>query len=66
VRGGYTIRVVEINGDPGLLGFDADGTLIAAQAFEISDGVVWAIRSIVNPEKLAHISSTILPSLPPA
>jgi RNA polymerase sigma-70 factor (ECF subfamily) len=66
MRGGYTIRVVEVNGDPGLLGFDADGTLIAAQAFEISDGVVWAIRSIVNPEKLAHISSTILPSLPPA
>jgi RNA polymerase sigma-70 factor, ECF subfamily len=66
MRGGYTIRVVELNGDPGLLGFDADGTLIAAQAFEISDGVVWAIRSIVNPEKLAHISSTILPSLPPA
>jgi RNA polymerase sigma-70 factor, ECF subfamily len=66
MRGGYTIRVVEVNGDPGLLGLDADGTLIAAQAFEISDGVVWAIRSIVNPEKLAHISSTILPSLPPA
>jgi RNA polymerase sigma-70 factor, ECF subfamily len=66
MRGGYTIRVVEINGDPGLLGFDADGTLIAAMAVEISDGVVWAIRSIVNPEKLAHISSTILPSLPPA
>jgi RNA polymerase sigma-70 factor (ECF subfamily) len=66
MRGGYTIRVAEINGDPGLLGFDADGTLIAAMAFEISDGVVWAIRSIVNPEKLAHISSTILPSLPPA
>jgi RNA polymerase sigma-70 factor, ECF subfamily len=66
MRGGYTIRVAEINGDPGLLGFDADGTLIAAMAFAISDGVVWAIRSIVNPEKLAHISSTILPSLPPA
>jgi RNA polymerase sigma-70 factor, ECF subfamily len=66
MRGDYTIRVAAINGDPGLLGFDADGALIAAMAFEISDGVVWAIRSIVNPEKLAHISSTILPSLPPA
>jgi RNA polymerase sigma-70 factor (ECF subfamily) len=65
-RRGYTIRIADVNGDPGLLGFDAEGTLIAAQAFEISDGVVWAIRSVVNPEKLAHISSTILPSLPPA
>jgi RNA polymerase sigma-70 factor (ECF subfamily) len=65
-RRGYTVRIAELNGGPGLLGFDADGTLIAAQAFEISDGAVRAIRSIVNPDKLAHISSTILPSLPPA
>jgi RNA polymerase sigma-70 factor (ECF subfamily) len=65
-RRGYTIRLAEINGDPGLVGFDADGKLIAAQAFEISDGVVRAIRSVVNPEKLVHISRTILPSLPPA
>jgi RNA polymerase sigma-70 factor (ECF subfamily) len=65
-RGRYTVRVAEVNSGPGLLGFDADGALIAAMAFEISDGVVWSIRSVVNPEKLAHISSTILPSLPPA
>jgi RNA polymerase sigma-70 factor (ECF subfamily) len=65
-RRGYSIRIAEINGGPGLLGFDADGTLIAAQAFELSGGVVQAIRSVVNPDKLAHISSTILPSLPPA
>ena len=65
VRRGYSLRLAEVNGDPGLLGFDADGTLIAAQAFEISGGRIQAIRSIVNPDKLAHISSTILPSLPP-
>jgi RNA polymerase sigma-70 factor (TIGR02957 family) len=66
MRGGYTIRIAEINGDPGLVAFDAGGRLIAAQAFEISDGLVRTIHSVVNPEKLAHISSTILPSLPPA
>jgi len=66
VRRGYSLRLAEVNGDPGLLGFDADGALIAAQAFEISGGRIQAIRSIVNPDKLAHISSTILPSLPPA
>jgi RNA polymerase sigma-70 factor, ECF subfamily len=65
VRRGYSLRLAEVNGDPGLLAFDADGTLIAAQAFEISGGRIQAIRSIVNPDKLAHISSTILPSLPP-
>lgn len=64
-RRDYSLRLAEVNGDPGLLGFDADGALIAAQAFEISAGRIHAIRSIVNPDKLAHISSTILPSLPP-
>src|SRR3954464_12488296 len=65
-RRGYTVRIAELNGGPGLLGFDADGTPIAARGFGISGGAGGAIRSIVNPDKLAHISSTILPSLPPA
>jgi hypothetical protein len=49
-----------------MLGFDETDSLIAAMSFEISGGVVRAIRSVVNPDKLAHISSTIFPSLPPA
>jgi len=65
-RRGYAIRLAELNSEPGLLGFDAGGTLIAAMSLEISGGAVQAIRSVVNPDKLAHISSTILPSLPPA
>jgi hypothetical protein len=35
-------------------------------AFEISGDAVQAIHGVVNPDKLAHISSTILPSLPPS
>jgi RNA polymerase sigma-70 factor (ECF subfamily) len=65
-RRGFAIRQAEVNGQPGLLGLDESGALIAAMSFDISGGVVQAIRSVVNPEKLAHISSTILPSLPPA
>jgi RNA polymerase sigma factor (sigma-70 family) len=64
-RRGDSIRRAEVNGQPGLLGFDAEGRLIAAMSMEVSDGVVHAIRSVVNPDKLAHISRTILPSLPP-
>jgi RNA polymerase sigma-70 factor, ECF subfamily len=64
-RRGDSIRRAEVNGQPGLLGFDAEGRLIAAMSMEVSDGVVHAIRSAVNPDKLAHISRTILPSLPP-
>jgi RNA polymerase sigma-70 factor (ECF subfamily) len=66
VRRGFSIRYAEVNGDAGMLGLDDSGALIAAMAFEISDGRVQAIRSIVNPDKLVHISRTILPSLPPA
>jgi RNA polymerase sigma-70 factor, ECF subfamily len=65
-RRGFSVRPAEVNGQPGLLGFDGDGALITAMSFDISDGVVQAIRSVVNPDKLAHISSTILPSFPPA
>jgi RNA polymerase sigma-70 factor (ECF subfamily) len=66
VRRGYSIRYAEVNGDAGLLGFDETGALIAAMSLEISGDRVHAIRSVVNPDKLVHISSTILPSLPPA
>ncbi len=66
IRRGVTLRQVDLNGQPGLLGYEADGTLIAAWALQISDGAVQAIHGVVNPDKLAHISSTILPSLPPA
>jgi RNA polymerase sigma-70 factor (ECF subfamily) len=66
VRRDLSFRAVGVNGGPGLAGFDADGTLIAVMSFEASDGVIHAIRSVVNPDKLAHISSTILPSFPPA
>jgi RNA polymerase sigma-70 factor, ECF subfamily len=64
-RRGDSIRPAEVNGQPGVLGFDAEGRLIAAMSMEVSGGVVHAIRSIVNPDKLAHISTTILPSFPP-
>jgi len=65
-RRGASVRIAEINGQPGVLGFEADGTLVAAWELQISDGAIQAIYGVVNPDKLAHISSTTLPSLPPA
>jgi RNA polymerase sigma-70 factor, ECF subfamily len=64
-RRAIAIEPAEINGQAGLLAFE-DGQLMAVWALETSGGAVQAIRGIVNPDKLAHISSTILPSLPPA
>ena len=59
------VEPAEVNGQPGALAFDADGSLISVMALDIVDGAIAAIRSIPNPDKIAHISSTILPSLPP-
>ena len=64
-RRGGVARVAEFNGQPGVLAFDADGTLVAAWELQISGGAIQAIYGVVNPDKLTHISSTILPSLPP-
>ena len=64
-RRGATAEVAEINGEPGMFAFE-DGRLIAVWTFEFSGDAMRAIRGVVNPDKLAHISSTILPSLPPA
>jgi RNA polymerase sigma-70 factor, ECF subfamily len=64
-RRGVAIEVAEANGEPALIAIE-DGRLVALWAFEFSGDAVRAIHGVVNPDKLAHISSTILPSLPPA
>jgi RNA polymerase sigma factor (sigma-70 family) len=64
-RRGVTVRQVDINGQPGLVGIE-NGAVIAAWSMVVSDGVIQAIYGVTNPDKLAHISSTILPSFRPA
>ncbi len=50
-------RPVEVNGQPGLLSFDPEGNLVGVLAFDLLDGQVHAIRSIVNPDKLRHLGT---------
>jgi RNA polymerase sigma-70 factor (ECF subfamily) len=64
-RRNISAQPAEVNGGPGMVVVE-DERLVAVWAFEISDGAIQAIHGVVNPDKLAHISSTILPSLPPA
>ena len=52
---GGRIELTEINGQPGTLNFDADGKLINVFVFEIAEDQIQAIRSIINPDKLAHL-----------
>ena len=52
------IRPTEINGSPGALYLDAQQRLIAVVALEIARGQITSIKSIVNPDKLAHLGPT--------
>jgi RNA polymerase sigma-70 factor (TIGR02957 family) len=54
-RRGVSSRLVEVNGGPGALYLDAGQRLIAVVALEIADGQITSIRSVVNPDKLAHL-----------
>ena len=52
---GARLRPVLVNGEPGYMAFDAADRLISVAAIDIVDGQIWAIRSVVNPDKLAHL-----------
>jgi RNA polymerase sigma-70 factor, ECF subfamily len=47
-----------VNGQPGAVSRDAEGRIVNVFALDIADGVVQAIRSVVNPDKLRHLGPT--------
>jgi RNA polymerase sigma-70 factor (TIGR02957 family) len=53
--GEFTLRRVEVNGQPGAITFDAEGRVVNVFALDIADGQVQAVRSVVNPDKLHHL-----------
>ena len=55
-RRNASVEVIEFNGETGLAGYD-DGRLVAVWAFEVSGGAIQAIRGVVNPDKLRHVST---------
>jgi RNA polymerase sigma-70 factor, ECF subfamily len=52
---GLTHRVARVNGEPGVVFYDTDGRALWVAALEIAEGVVVAVRSVLNPDKLAHV-----------
>lgn len=54
-RYGIHAREAVVNGEPGLLFLDGQDRLVSVMAFEIHDGRIHAIRSVVNPHKLGHL-----------
>jgi RNA polymerase sigma-70 factor (TIGR02957 family) len=53
--GGFAMRRVEVNGQPGAVTVDAEGRLINVLALDVADGQIQALHSIVNPDKLQHL-----------
>ena len=58
-RQGKRLRVqaefIMVNGQPGAKFLDPQGRLINVLSLDIADGSVQAVRSVVNPDKLAHL-----------
>jgi RNA polymerase sigma-70 factor (ECF subfamily) len=52
---GVSLRLAWVNGQPGAVAHDAEGRVLSVFALEVADGMVQAIRAVVNPDKLGHI-----------
>ena len=52
---GGQLALREINGQPGAMVFDRERRLISVFSLDIADGVVHAVRSVINPDKLRHL-----------
>jgi RNA polymerase sigma-70 factor, ECF subfamily len=55
VERGIVHRPALVNGEPGLVFYEPDGRALWVAALEIADGVVVAVRSVLNPDKLGHV-----------
>ncbi|HEY2716305.1 MAG TPA: RNA polymerase sigma-70 factor [Solirubrobacterales bacterium] len=54
---GARIEPAWVNGQPGARFLDPAGELINVISFDVLDGRVQAVRSVINPEKLGHLGS---------
>jgi RNA polymerase sigma-70 factor, ECF subfamily len=54
---GITHHVATVNGEPGVVYYWPDGSVAGVQELEIADGLVVAVRAVLNPDKLAHLAA---------
>jgi len=52
-----SVRPAWVNGQPGAVVYDAEGGVVSVVELDIADGLIQAIRSIVNPDKLRRIQT---------
>jgi RNA polymerase sigma-70 factor (ECF subfamily) len=52
---GASLRLAWVNGQPGAVMYDAEGLVVSVVELDVADGVVQAIHSVLNPDKLGHL-----------
>ena len=65
---GARLDLAWVNGQPGAVTYDAEDRVINVFALDIADGLVQAVRSVINPDKLHHlgpVSDVALRGTPP-
>jgi RNA polymerase sigma-70 factor (ECF subfamily) len=55
-REGWALTLVDVNGQPGAVVHDGDGSTITVVSLDIAMGKVQTVRAVVNPDKLAHLT----------
>jgi RNA polymerase sigma-70 factor, ECF subfamily len=56
-RLGVTVEPVLVNGGPGILTHDSEGKVVSVLSLEVLDGLIQAVRGVVNPDKLQHLGA---------
>jgi hypothetical protein len=52
---GASLRLAWVNGQPGAVVYDAEDRVVSVFGLDLAAGMVQAIRSVVNPDKLGHL-----------
>lgn len=52
---GLVVSLADVNGQPGAVVRDRSGATVAVLSLDIAGGSVTAVRSVANPDKLAHL-----------
>ncbi|MFF4895984.1 RNA polymerase sigma-70 factor [Streptomyces sp. NPDC001068] len=55
IRGGGVLEPRQVNGQPGSVFRDRDGQVLSTWALDVLDGRIQTIRTVNNPDKLAHV-----------
>ena len=59
IRAEVRVRPATVNSQPGILGLDPTGRIVAVLAFDVVGGRIQTIRSVLNPEKLDHLGPVV-------